>query len=53
MTVYDRIRELRIAAGLTQSELADRLGYSETSMILSGNEERDRLIYHRPHDTGR
>lgn len=33
MTVYDRIRELRIAAGLTQSELADRLGYSDKSMI--------------------
>ena len=33
MTVYDRIRELRISKKLTQSDLASMLGYKDGSMI--------------------
>lgn len=33
MTVYDRIRELRISKRLTQSDLAQMLGYKDGSMI--------------------
>ena len=31
--VYDRIRQLRIANGLTQDELARAVGYSDKSMM--------------------
>lgn len=33
MTIYERIRMLRELAGLSQTELAKRCGYSEKSMI--------------------
>lgn len=33
MTMYDRIRELRTAAGMTQDELARAMGYKDRSMI--------------------
>ena len=33
MTMYDRIRELRIKEGLSQEELAKKTGYSSRSMI--------------------
>lgn len=32
-TMYDRIRDLRIKEGLSQEELAKRIGYSSRSMI--------------------
>lgn len=32
-TLYERIRELRIAAGMSQEELAHALGYKDRSMI--------------------
>ena len=33
MTMYDRIRELRIKAGMTQDDLAKAMGYKDRSMI--------------------
>ncbi len=33
MTLYDRIRELRIAAGMSQEDLAHAMGYKDRSMI--------------------
>lgn len=33
MTLYERIRDLRIKAGMSQDELAHLMGYSDRSMI--------------------
>lgn len=33
MTVYDRIRQLRISKKMTQTDLAEKLGYKDGSMI--------------------
>jgi transcriptional regulator with XRE-family HTH domain len=33
MTIYERIRQLRISAGMSQDDLARALGYSDRSMI--------------------
>lgn len=33
MTVYERIRELRISQKMTQSDLAQKMGYKDGSMI--------------------
>lgn len=33
MTLYERIRQLRINAGMTQDDLAKAMGYSDRSMI--------------------
>ena len=33
MTMYDRIRELRIKSGMSQDDLAKAMGYSDRSMI--------------------
>ena len=33
MTLYERIRKLRIEAGMSQDELAKRMGYKDRSMI--------------------
>lgn len=33
MTIYDRIRQLRISQGLSQVDLAKRMGYKDGSMI--------------------
>lgn len=33
MTLYDRIRELRIRAGMSQDDLARAMGYKDRSMI--------------------
>lgn len=33
MSIYDRIRQLRIAAGMSQDDLARAMGYSDRSMI--------------------
>lgn len=33
MTLYERIRELRIKAGMSQDELAHAMGYKDRSMI--------------------
>jgi len=33
MTIYERIRQLRISAGMSQEDLARALGYSDRSMI--------------------
>lgn len=33
MTIYERIRDLRIKAGMSQDELAHLMGYSDRSMI--------------------
>ena len=33
MTLYDRIRQLRIDAGMSQDDLAHALGYKDRSMI--------------------
>lgn len=33
MTLYDRIRQLRIAAGMSQDDLARAMGYKDRSMI--------------------
>lgn len=33
MTIYERIRQLRINAGMSQDDLAKSMGYSDRSMI--------------------
>ena len=33
MTLYDRIRQLRIQAGMSQDDLARAMGYKDRSMI--------------------
>lgn len=33
MTLYERIRQLRISAGMSQDDLAKAMGYSDRSMI--------------------
>ena len=33
MTIYERIRDLRIAHGMSQEDLAHKLGYKDRSMI--------------------
>lgn len=33
MTIYDRIRELRLSYGWSQDELSQRMGYKDRSMI--------------------
>ena len=33
MTLYERIRQLRIAAGMSQDDLAHAMGYKDRSMI--------------------
>lgn len=33
MTIYERIRQLRIDAGMSQDDLAKAMGYSDRSMI--------------------
>jgi len=33
MTIYERIRDLRISLGLSQTDLAKKLGYKDGSMI--------------------
>lgn len=33
MTIYERIRQLRISAGMSQDELARTMGYKDRSMI--------------------
>ena len=33
MTLYERIRQLRISAGMTQDDLAHAMGYKDRSMI--------------------